>query len=160
MNGTDFIDFLKILCEEDERSNILNKKTDNNILKDKDLDDALNNILSGIVNELLTEDENKNSINKNNNTVNNVTVEDTSLNKDKEQPVNNITNNNIKKENDLLIKDVIFDNNKAIVYFGNGETIFVNTEDTGSCDKEKLLSMALCLKFLGKERYIEEISRF
>jgi hypothetical protein len=160
MNGTDFIDFLKILCEEDERSNILNKKTDNNILKDKDLDDALDNILSGIVNELLTEDENKNSINKNNNTVNNVTVEDTSLNKDKEQPVNNITNNNIKKENDLLIKDVIFDNNKAIVYFGNGETIFVNTEDTGSCDKEKLLSMALCLKFLGKERYIEEISRF
>ena len=160
MNGTDFIDFLKILCEEDERSNILNKKTDNNILKDKDLDDALDNILSGIVNELLTEDENKNSINKNNNTVNNVTVEDTSLNKDKEQPVNNITNNNIKKENDLLIKDVIFDNNKAIVYFGNGETIFVNTEDTGSCDKEKLLSMALCLKFLGKERYIEVISRF
>lgn len=76
MNGTDFIDFLKILCEEDERSNILNKKTDNNILKDKDLDDALDNILSGIVNELLTEDENKNSINKNNNTVNNVTVED------------------------------------------------------------------------------------
>jgi hypothetical protein len=160
MNGTDFIDFLKILCEEDERSKNSDKKTDNNILKDKDLDDALDNILSGIVNELLTEDENKNSINKNNNTVNNVTVEDTSLNKDKEQPVNNITNNNIKKENDLLIKDVIFDNNKAIVYFGNGETIFVNTEDTGSCDKEKLLSMALCLKFLGKERYIEEISRF
>lgn len=160
MNGTDFIDFLKILCEEDERSNILNKKTDNNILKDKDLDDALDNILSGIVNELLTEDENKNSINKNNNIVNNVTTKDTSLNKDKEQPVNNITNNNIKKENDLLIKDVIFDNNKAIVYFGNGETIFVNTADTGFCDKEKLLSMALCLKFLGKERYIEEISRF
>lgn len=160
MNGTDFIDFLKILCEEDESSKNLDKKTDNNIFKDKDLDDALDNILSGIVNELLTEDENKNSINKNNNTVNNVTVEDTSLNKDKEQPVNNITNNNIKKENDLLIKDVIFDNNKAIVYFGNGETIFVNTEDTGSCDKEKLLSMALCLKFLGKERYIEEISRF
>lgn len=156
MNGTDFIDFLKILCEEDERSNILNKKTDNNILKDKDLDDALDNILSGIVNELLTEDENKNSINKNNNTVNNVTTKDTSLNKDKEQPVNNI----MKEENDLLIKDVIFDNNKAIVYFGNGETIFVNTADTGSCDKEKLLSMALCLKFLGKERYIEEISRF
>lgn len=160
MNGTDFIDFLKILFEEDESSKNLDKKTDNNIFKDKDLDDALDNILSGIVNELLTEDENKNSINKNNNTVNNVTVEDTSLNKDKEQPVNNITNNNIKKENDLLIKDVIFDNNKAIVYFGNGETIFVNTEDTGSCDKEKLLSMALCLKFLGKERYIEEISRF
>lgn len=156
MNGTDFIDFLKILCEEDESSNILNKKTDNNILKDKDLDDALDNILSGIVNELLTEDENKNSINKDNNTVNNVTTKDTSLNNNKAQPANNI----MKEENDLLIKDVIFDNNKAIVYFGNGETIFVNTADTGFCDKEKLLSMALCLKFLGKERYIEEISRF
>lgn len=145
MNGTDFIDFLKILCEEDERSKNSDKKTDNNILKDKDLDDALDNILSGIVNELLTEDENKNSINK-----------DTPLNNNKAQPANNI----MKEENDLLIKDVIFDNNKAIVYFGNGETIFVNTADTGSCDKEKLLSMALCLKFLGKERYIEEISRF
>jgi len=156
MNGTDFIDFLKILCEEDERSKNSDKKTDNNILKDKDLDDALDNILSGIVNELLTEDENKNSINKNNNTVNNVTTKDTSLNNNKAQPANNI----MKEENDLLIKDVIFDNNKAIVYFGNGETIFVNTADTGSCDKEKLLSMALCLKFLGKERYIEEISRF
>ncbi len=87
MNGTDFIDFLKILCEEDESSKNLDKKTDNNIFKDKDLDDALDNILSGIVNELLTEDENKNSINKNNNTVNNVTTKDTSLNKDKEQPV-------------------------------------------------------------------------
>lgn len=156
MNGTDFIDFLKFLCEEDERSKNSDKKTDNNILKDKDLDDALDNILSGIVNELLTEDENKNSINKNNNTVNNVTTKDTSLNNNKAQPANNI----MKEENDLLIKDVIFDNNKAIVYFGNGETIFVNTADTGSCDKEKLLSMALCLKFLGKERYIEEISRF
>lgn len=156
MNGTDFIDFLKILCEEDERSKNSDKKTDNNILKDKDLDDALDNILSGIVNELLTEDENKNSINKDNNTVNNGTTKDTSLNNNKAQPANNI----MKEENDLLIKDVIFDNNKAIVYFGNGETIFVNTEDTGSCDKEKLLSMALCLKFLGKERYIEEISRF
>lgn len=156
MNGTDFIDFLKILCEEDESSNILNKKTDNNILKDKDLDDALDNILSGIVNELLTEDKNKNSINKDNNIVNNVTTKDTSLNNNKAQPANNI----MKEENDLLIKDVIFDNNKAIVYFGNGETIFVNTADTGFCDKEKLLSMALCLKFLGKERYIEEISRF
>lgn len=156
MNGTDFIDFLKILCEEDESSNILNKKTDNNILKDKDLDDALDNILSGIVNELLTEDKNKNSINKDNNIVNNVTTKDNSLNNNKAQPTNNI----MKEENDLLIKDVIFDNNKAIVYFGNGETIFVNTADTGSCDKEKLLSMALCLKFLGKERYIEEISRF
>lgn len=156
MNGTDFIDFLKILCEEDESSKNSDKKTDNNILKDKDLDDALDNILSGIVNELLTEDENKNSINKNNNTVNNVTTKDTSLNNNKAQPANNI----MKEENDLLIKDVIFDNNKAIVYFGNGETIFVNTADTGSCDKEKLLSMALCLKFLGKERYIEEISRF
>lgn len=156
MNGTDFIDFLKILCEEDESSKNLDKKTDNNIFKDKDLDDALDNILSGIVNELLTEDENKNSINKNNNTVNNVTTKDTSLNKDKEQPVNNI----MKEENDLLIKDVIFDNNRAIVYFGNGETIYVKTTDTGSCDKEKLLSMALCLKLLGKKRYIEEISRF
>lgn len=156
MNGTDFIDFLKFLCEEDERSKNSDKKTDNNIFKDKDLDDALDNILSGIVNELLTEDENKNSINKNNNTVNNVTTKDTSLNNNKAQPANNI----MKEENDLLIKDVIFDNNKAIVYFGNGETIFVNTADTGSCDKEKLLSMALCLKFLGKERYIEEISRF
>lgn len=156
MNGTDFIDFLKILCEEDERSKNSDKKTDNNILKDKDLDDALDNILSGIVNELLTEDENKNSINKDNNTVNNGTTKDTSLNNNKAQPANNI----MKEENDLLIKDVIFDNNKAIVYFGNGETIFVNTADTGSCDKEKLLSMALCLKFLGKERYIEEISRF
>lgn len=156
MNGTDFIDFLKFLCEEDERSKNSDKKTDNNILKDKDLDKVLDNILSGIVNELLTEDENKNSINKNNNTVNNGTTKDTSLNNNKAQPANNI----MKEENDLLIKDVIFDNNKAIVYFGNGETIFVNTADTGSCDKEKLLSMALCLKFLGKERYIEEISRF
>lgn len=153
MNGTDFIDFLKILCEEDESSKNSDKKTDNDILNDKELDEALNNILSGIVNELLTEDENK-SVNNENNTHN--ITKDIPLDKDKEQPVNNI----MKEENDLLIKDVIFDNNKAIVYFGNGETIFVNTADTGSCDKEKLLSMALCLKFLGKERYIEEISRF
>ena len=32
MNGTDFIDFLKILCEEDESSKNSDKKTDNDIL--------------------------------------------------------------------------------------------------------------------------------